>query len=141
MLNVPAHLPSVCMRIIWRLSRFNTFILNLHSSQCGFFKRSLQDDSIPRYHAVRIKKEPSEHKDGKVKVDSFETKPWMTTWKDWESYSWMAEASVFATRCSVIFVKNYLFRKQSASLHVSTMQNDELFCIYFIVVHTIFIFD
>lgn len=53
----------------------------------------------------------------------------------------MAEASVFATRCSVIFVKNYLFRKQSASLRVSTMQNDELFCMYFIVVHTIFIFD
>ncbi|CAG09957.1 unnamed protein product, partial [Tetraodon nigroviridis] len=52
---------------------------------CGFFKRSLRDDSIPRYHAVRIKKEPPEHKDGKVMVDSFERKPWVTTWSDHES--------------------------------------------------------
>lgn len=61
--------------------------VNLHSSQCGFFKRSLQDDSVPRYHAVRIKKAPPESEDGKVMLDPFEKKPWMTTWSDYESYS------------------------------------------------------
>ncbi|KAM9347351.1 integrin alpha-6 [Symphorus nematophorus] len=55
--------------------------------KCGFFKRSKQDDSVPRYHAVRIRKESPEYKDGKVKLDPFEKKQWMTTWIDNESYS------------------------------------------------------
>ncbi|XP_059198646.1 integrin alpha-6 [Centropristis striata] len=55
--------------------------------KCGFFKRSKQEDSVPRYHAVRIRKETSEYKDGKVKLDPFEKKTWMTTWIDDESYS------------------------------------------------------
>ncbi|XP_037645331.1 integrin alpha-6 isoform X1 [Sebastes umbrosus] len=56
--------------------------------KCGFFKRSKQEDSVPRYHAVRIRKEtPPEYKDGKVKLDPFEKKQWMTTWVDDESYS------------------------------------------------------
>ena len=58
-------------------------------SQCGFFKRSKQEDRIPRYHAVRIRKETPEYKDGKVKLDPFEKKQWMTTWVDDESYSWL----------------------------------------------------
>ncbi|KAI3356234.1 hypothetical protein L3Q82_017481, partial [Scortum barcoo] len=55
--------------------------------KCGFFKRSKQDDSVPRYHAVRIRKETPEYKDGKLKLDPFEKKQWMTTWIDDESYS------------------------------------------------------
>ncbi|XP_070832343.1 integrin alpha-6 isoform X1 [Chaetodon trifascialis] len=55
--------------------------------KCGFFKRSKQDDSVPRYHAVRIRKETPEYKDGKVKLDPFDKKQWMTTWIDNESYS------------------------------------------------------
>ncbi|XP_014264483.3 integrin alpha-6 isoform X2 [Maylandia zebra] len=55
--------------------------------KCGFFKRSKENDSVPRYHAVRIRKETLEHKDGKVKHDPFEKKQWMTTWIDNESYS------------------------------------------------------
>uniref|UniRef100_A0AAX7U3U0 Integrin alpha-2 domain-containing protein n=1 Tax=Astatotilapia calliptera TaxID=8154 RepID=A0AAX7U3U0_ASTCA len=43
--------------------------------------------NVPRYHAVRIRKETLEHKDGKVKHDPFEKKQWMTTWIDNESYS------------------------------------------------------
>ncbi|XP_071330763.1 integrin alpha-6 isoform X2 [Trachinotus anak] len=55
--------------------------------KCGFFKRSKQDSSVPRYHAVRIRKETPEYKDGKIKLDPFEKKQWMTTWIDNESYS------------------------------------------------------
>uniref|UniRef100_A0A3Q0QV27 Integrin subunit alpha 6 n=1 Tax=Amphilophus citrinellus TaxID=61819 RepID=A0A3Q0QV27_AMPCI len=55
--------------------------------KCGFFKRSKEDDSIPRYHAVRIRKETPEYKDGKMIYDPFEKKQWMTTWMDDESYS------------------------------------------------------
>uniref|UniRef100_I3JQ04 Integrin subunit alpha 6 n=1 Tax=Oreochromis niloticus TaxID=8128 RepID=I3JQ04_ORENI len=55
--------------------------------KCGFFKRSKENDSVPRYHAVRIRKETPQHKDGKVKPDPFEKKQWMTTWIDNESYS------------------------------------------------------
>uniref|UniRef100_A0A7N6A9Y5 Integrin alpha-2 domain-containing protein n=1 Tax=Anabas testudineus TaxID=64144 RepID=A0A7N6A9Y5_ANATE len=55
--------------------------------KCGFFKRSKQDDNVPRYHAVRIRKETPEYKDGNVKLDPFEKKQWMTTWLDNESYS------------------------------------------------------
>ncbi|CAN9497762.1 unnamed protein product [Ophioblennius macclurei] len=55
--------------------------------KCGFFQRSKQDDSVPRYHAVRIRKESPESKEGKVKLDAFEKKQWMTTWINNESYS------------------------------------------------------
>lgn len=57
------------------------------SPQCGFFKRAKQEDNVPRYHAVRIRKESPEYKDGKVKLDPFEKRQWMTTWVDNESYS------------------------------------------------------
>ncbi|KAJ8255406.1 hypothetical protein GJAV_G00204530 [Gymnothorax javanicus] len=53
----------------------------------GFFKRSKFEDSVPRYHAVRIKKEERQYKDGKKKLDSLEKKQWMTTWNENESYS------------------------------------------------------
>ncbi|XP_062258054.1 integrin alpha-6 isoform X1 [Platichthys flesus] len=55
--------------------------------KCGFFKRSKQDSSVPRYNAVRIRKETPECKDGKVKLDAFDKKQWMTSWIDNESYS------------------------------------------------------
>ncbi|KAM9709535.1 integrin alpha-6 isoform 1-T1 [Menidia menidia] len=55
--------------------------------KCGFFRRSQKDDSIPRYHAVRIRKEALQPMDGKLKVDPFEKKQWMTSWMDEESYS------------------------------------------------------
>lgn len=90
-LTFPHTSLPVCLRNIWHLLSFNN-ILNLHPFQCGFFTRSLQDDSVPRYHAVRIKKETPEYKDG-FKLDSFEKKPWVTTWSEFESYSWTIEAS------------------------------------------------
>lgn len=55
------------------------------SPQCGFFQRSRYDDSVPRYHAVRIRKEEREIKDGKCK--DLETKQWFTKWNENESYS------------------------------------------------------
>ncbi|XP_071388010.1 integrin alpha-6 isoform X1 [Centroberyx affinis] len=55
--------------------------------KCGFFRRSKYDDSVPRYHAVRIRKESPPYKDGKVKFDPFEKKQWLTTWSENESYS------------------------------------------------------
>ncbi|KAM3861692.1 integrin alpha-6 [Diretmus argenteus] len=55
--------------------------------KCGFFRRSKHDDSVPRYHAVRIRKETPPYNDGKVKLDPFEKKQWMTTWRENESYS------------------------------------------------------
>uniref|UniRef100_A0AAQ4Q7Y7 Integrin subunit alpha 6 n=1 Tax=Gasterosteus aculeatus aculeatus TaxID=481459 RepID=A0AAQ4Q7Y7_GASAC len=55
--------------------------------KCGFFKRSKRDDSVPSYHAVRIRKDSPEHQDGKVKLDLLDKKPWMTNWMDSESYS------------------------------------------------------
>ncbi|XP_054643768.1 integrin alpha-6 isoform X1 [Dunckerocampus dactyliophorus] len=55
--------------------------------KCGFFKRSKQDDTVPQYHAVRIRKESPQREDGKVKLDPFEKKQWTTTWVDNESYS------------------------------------------------------
>ncbi|XP_051938757.1 integrin alpha-6 isoform X2 [Hippocampus zosterae] len=55
--------------------------------KCGFFKRSKQENAIPQYHAVRIRKDSSHYEDGKVKLDAFEKKPWMTMWVDNESYS------------------------------------------------------
>ncbi|KAH0499921.1 Integrin alpha-6 [Microtus ochrogaster] len=42
--------------------------------KCGFFKRSRYDDSVPRYHAVRIRKEEREIKDN----DNLEKKQWIT---------------------------------------------------------------
>uniref|UniRef100_A0A3B3RRN9 Integrin subunit alpha 6 n=1 Tax=Paramormyrops kingsleyae TaxID=1676925 RepID=A0A3B3RRN9_9TELE len=55
--------------------------------KCGFFKRSTYEDSVPRYHAIRIKKDERQIKDGKTKFDSLEKKQWMTTWNENESYS------------------------------------------------------
>ncbi|MEJ1278236.1 hypothetical protein NN561_009156 [Cricetulus griseus] len=55
-------------------------------TQCGFFKRSRYDDSVPRYHAVRIRKEEREIKDEKH-GDNLEKKQWITKWNENESYS------------------------------------------------------
>ncbi|XP_032148836.1 integrin alpha-6 isoform X3 [Sapajus apella] len=57
--------------------------------KCGFFKRSRYDDSVPRYHAVRIRKEEREIKDEKY-IDNLEKKQWITKWNENESYSWGA---------------------------------------------------
>ncbi|XP_041056431.1 integrin alpha-6-like isoform X1 [Carcharodon carcharias] len=55
--------------------------------KCGFFKRSRYDDSVPRYHAVRIRKEERQtFEDGKLKKKC-DKKQWMTTWQENESYS------------------------------------------------------
>lgn len=64
---------------------FNEFLFSL--CQCGFFKRSKYEDSVPKYHAVRIRKETRLLKDGKVLLDPLEKKQWMTTWNENESYS------------------------------------------------------
>uniref|UniRef100_A0A8B9QP11 Uncharacterized protein n=1 Tax=Apteryx owenii TaxID=8824 RepID=A0A8B9QP11_APTOW len=50
---------------------------------CGFFQRSRYDDSVPRYHAVRIRKEERQIKDGKCK--DLETKQWITKWNENET--------------------------------------------------------
>ncbi|XP_058643969.1 integrin alpha-6 isoform X2 [Onychostoma macrolepis] len=55
--------------------------------KCGFFKRSKYEDSVPKYHAVRIRKETRLLKDGKEMLDPLEKKQWMTTWNENESYS------------------------------------------------------
>ncbi|KAL6100817.1 itga6 [Pungitius sinensis] len=55
--------------------------------KCGFFKRSKRDDSVPSYHAVRIRKDSPDCQDGNVKLDPFDKKQWMTNWMDSESYS------------------------------------------------------
>uniref|UniRef100_A0A671QA11 Integrin alpha-6-like n=1 Tax=Sinocyclocheilus anshuiensis TaxID=1608454 RepID=A0A671QA11_9TELE len=55
--------------------------------KCGFFKRSKYEDSVPKYHAVRIRKETRLLKDGKDMLDALEKKQWMTTWNENESYS------------------------------------------------------
>ncbi|XP_040297054.1 integrin alpha-6 isoform X1 [Bufo bufo] len=54
--------------------------------KCGFFKRSRYDDSVPRYHAIRIPKEERQFKDGKLKENT-EKKQWVTNWSENESYS------------------------------------------------------
>uniref|UniRef100_A0A8C0E300 Integrin subunit alpha 6 n=2 Tax=Balaenoptera musculus TaxID=9771 RepID=A0A8C0E300_BALMU len=54
--------------------------------KCGFFKRSRYDDSVPRYHAVRIRKEEREIPDEKYN-DNLEKKQWITRWNENESYS------------------------------------------------------
>ncbi|XP_067405337.1 integrin alpha-6 isoform X1 [Emydura macquarii macquarii] len=53
--------------------------------KCGFFQRSRYDDSVPQYHAVRIRKEERQIKDGKYKEN--EKKQWITNWNENESYS------------------------------------------------------
>uniref|UniRef100_A0A8C3KMP7 Integrin subunit alpha 6 n=1 Tax=Calidris pygmaea TaxID=425635 RepID=A0A8C3KMP7_9CHAR len=53
--------------------------------KCGFFQRSRYEDSVPRYHAVRIRKEERQIKDGKCK--DLDTKQWFTKWNENESYS------------------------------------------------------
>lgn len=68
-------------------SHFKTVVSISFLIQCGFFKRPQQTVSVPRYHAVKIKKETLLHNDDKVKVDGFEKKRWMTTWTD--SCSWL----------------------------------------------------
>uniref|UniRef100_A0A8C1YP34 Integrin subunit alpha 6 n=1 Tax=Cyprinus carpio TaxID=7962 RepID=A0A8C1YP34_CYPCA len=55
--------------------------------KCGFFKRSKYEDSVPKYHAVRIRKETRLLKDGEDMLDPLEKKQWMTTWDENESYS------------------------------------------------------
>ncbi|XP_027721719.1 integrin alpha-6 isoform X1 [Vombatus ursinus] len=54
--------------------------------KCGFFKRSRYDDSVPRYHAVRIRKEERQIKDEKYN-DGLDKKQWITKWNEDESYS------------------------------------------------------
>ncbi|XP_044274218.1 integrin alpha-6 [Varanus komodoensis] len=54
--------------------------------KCGFFQRSRYDDSVPRYHAVRIRKEERQIKDGKTKENPTK-KQWITRWNENESYS------------------------------------------------------
>ncbi|XP_077685737.1 integrin alpha-6 isoform X3 [Eretmochelys imbricata] len=54
--------------------------------KCGFFQRSRYDDSVPRYHAVRIRKEERQTKDGEHK-ENLEKKQWITKWNENESYS------------------------------------------------------
>lgn len=49
--------------------------------QCGFFRRSKYDDSVPSYNAVRIQKEE------KDQLGSLEKKAWITSWSENESYS------------------------------------------------------
>lgn len=61
------------------------FVCSFH--QCGFFKRSKTDDSVPKYHAVRIRKETRHFSDDNVVFDPFEKKQWMTTWSENESYT------------------------------------------------------
>ncbi|XP_043549574.1 integrin alpha-6-like isoform X1 [Chiloscyllium plagiosum] len=55
--------------------------------KCGFFKRSHYDDSVPRYHAVRIKKEERQTFEDVKLNKKFDKKQWMTTWQENESYS------------------------------------------------------
>uniref|UniRef100_A0A8C2JHL8 Integrin subunit alpha 6 n=1 Tax=Cyprinus carpio TaxID=7962 RepID=A0A8C2JHL8_CYPCA len=55
--------------------------------KCGFFKRSKYEDSVPKYHVVRIRKETRLLKDGQDMLDPLEKKQWMTTWDENESYS------------------------------------------------------
>ncbi|XP_051886313.1 LOW QUALITY PROTEIN: integrin alpha-6-like [Pristis pectinata] len=54
--------------------------------KCGFFKRSRYEDSVPRYHAVRIRKERQPFQDEKLSKKQ-NKKQWMTTWQENESYS------------------------------------------------------
>lgn len=92
MLHIPAQLFLLPFTACRNISQVYPFLimhlvsLNLRP-QCGFFKRSKQEDSVPSYHAVRIRKDTLENKDGKVQLDPFEKKQWTTNWMDSESYS------------------------------------------------------
>uniref|UniRef100_A0A4W3J7P7 Integrin subunit alpha 6 n=1 Tax=Callorhinchus milii TaxID=7868 RepID=A0A4W3J7P7_CALMI len=55
--------------------------------KCGFFKRSRYDDSVPRYHAVRIRKEEREPFEDRKCNQKSDKKKWLTTWQENESYS------------------------------------------------------
>lgn len=65
---------------------FNS-VFFISCQQCGFFNHAKYEDTVPRYHAVRIRKAPRQFKDGKIQLSPFEKKQWMTTWTDNESYS------------------------------------------------------
>lgn len=81
--------PSNLLKIIDIKLTFRTLSFSLHSvHQCGFFKRSKYDDSIPKYHAVRIRKETRHFTEESIMFDPFEKKQWMTVWNENESYSW-----------------------------------------------------
>lgn len=124
------------------------FFVNL-PSQCGFFQRSQRDDSVPRYHAVRIRKESPECQDGKVKLDPFEKKQWMTTWIDNESYSWAALR--FLLLQHPLWLDAQWFKKKtmvvntlSGISHVCTLYRWNHFCMFCTYwnnpTHCIFIF-
>lgn len=68
------------LAVLWNLNRSFPSL-----PQCGFFQRSRYEDSVPRYHAVRIRKEQRQIEDGKCK--DLETKQWFTKWNENESYS------------------------------------------------------
>ncbi|XP_030642416.1 integrin alpha-6 [Chanos chanos] len=55
--------------------------------KCGFFKRSRENDSVPKYHAVRIRKDTQQFEEGNVQRDPLRRKQWKTTWMENESYS------------------------------------------------------
>ncbi|XP_062908247.1 integrin alpha-6-like isoform X1 [Mobula hypostoma] len=55
--------------------------------KCGFFKRSHYEDNVPRYHAVRIRKEERQPFEDEKLSKKQDKKQWMTTWQENESYS------------------------------------------------------
>ncbi|XP_056436164.1 integrin alpha-6 isoform X1 [Gadus chalcogrammus] len=55
--------------------------------KCGFFRRAKPEESVPKYHAVRIRRESLPCPEGKVKLEFYERKPWMTIWSENEGYS------------------------------------------------------
>ncbi|MED6276257.1 hypothetical protein CHARACLAT_001329 [Characodon lateralis] len=78
------YLPAL---LSFYLSLLKYFLFkSLLSNQWGFFKRSKQDDSVPRHHAVRVKKETPGYVDGKAEPEVLEKKQWMTTWIDSDSF-------------------------------------------------------
>lgn len=72
---------------IWLMLTLMLIHVLCHSLQCGFFKRSKYNDSVPSYNAVRIKKEERRDPPGKEQPALVEKKQWMTTWNENESYS------------------------------------------------------
>uniref|UniRef100_A0A8C5BVA1 Integrin subunit alpha 6 n=1 Tax=Gadus morhua TaxID=8049 RepID=A0A8C5BVA1_GADMO len=55
--------------------------------KCGFFRRAKPEESVPKYHAVRIRRESLPCPEGKLKLEFYERKPWMTIWSENEGYS------------------------------------------------------
>ncbi|XP_072903316.1 integrin alpha-6-like isoform X1 [Hemitrygon akajei] len=55
--------------------------------KCGFFKRSHYEDNVPKYHAVRIRKEERQPFEDEKLSKKQDKKQWMTTWQENESYS------------------------------------------------------